>query len=309
MPRWTADDIPDQAGRVAVVTGANSGLGFQTALALARKRARVVMACCDQRKAAAALALIRERAPGAAVEVLPLDLASLEAIRRFADAFAVRFERLDLLLDNAGVMVIPRDETADGFERQLGVNVLGHFALTGLLLDRLLATSRSRVVATTSLAHLWGRVRFDDLHGRRSYTAWSAYAQSKLANLLFAFELQRRLAAAGAGTISLAAHPGWATTGAPDAPNVTARGWYARLSRGVALSAAMGALPQLYAATSPDARGGACYGPALWIRGHPERAYVSRRARDAAAARRLWAVAEQLTGVRYAALEVRVAAV
>ena len=304
--RWTASDIPDQSGRVAIVTGANSGLGSETALALAAKGAHVVLACRDASRAQAALDAIRSAAPQASVEVLPLDLASLASIRAFAEAFTARHTRLDLLCNNAGVMAIPRRNTADGFEMQLGTNHLGHFALTGLLLPRLLDTPRSRVVNVSSSAHRPGRIHFDDLQLERGYAKWRAYAQSKLANLLFTFELDRRLRKAGASVISVAAHPGYASTnlqtvGAKMEGSKLAERIFEFGNRLFAQSAAMGALPTLYGATAPGVQGGDYFGPDRFFesRGHPTKVGSSARSKDTADAARLWEISEQLTGVRF----------
>jgi len=208
---WTASDIPDLGGKTIVVTGANSGLGFEASRAFARNGARVVLACRNVEKAAAARDDILASAPRANVEIRALDLASLASVRAFADSLVSNHERLDVLCNNAGVMALPRRETADGFEMQLGTNHLGHFALTGLLLP-LLKRTGARVVTQSSGAHRMGRIDFDDLHGRRYYGRWRAYGQSKLANLLFAYELQRRLENEGVGVISVACHPGYAAT-------------------------------------------------------------------------------------------------
>ncbi len=307
--KWTAADVPEQSGRVAVVTGANSGLGSETALGLAAKGAHVVLACRDAAKAQSALVVIRTRCPLASIEVLALDLASLASIRAFADAVGTRHARLDLLCNNAGVMAIPQRRTADGFEMQLGTNHLGHFALTGLLLPQLLATPKSRVVSVSSSAHRPGRIHWDDLQLERSYGKWHAYAQSKLANLLFAFELDRRLRKAGASVISVAAHPGYAAT---NLQAVGARMEGARISEKIfalgnklfAQSAAMGALPTLYAATAAAVQGGDYFGPdgfsEMW--GHPRKVGSTARSKDLADAARLWELSEKLTDVRFAAL-------
>ncbi len=214
MAKWTAADIPDLSGREAVVTGANSGLGFQTALELARHGARVVMACRDQGRGAQAVDRVRAAAPGAQVELGALDLAELASVRRFAAWYRERRERegLDLLVNNAGVMAIPHRRTADGFEMQLGTNHLGHFALTGLLLPLLTARPGARVVTVSSIAHRAGWISFGNLQRERRYERWTAYGQAKLANLLFAFELQRRADAVGVDLLSMAAHPGYAAT-------------------------------------------------------------------------------------------------
>jgi NAD(P)-dependent dehydrogenase (short-subunit alcohol dehydrogenase family) len=225
-------------------------------------------------------------------------------VRAFADEFKARYQRLDILMNNAGVMAIPRRETADGFEMQLGTNHLGHFALTGLLLDLLLKTPNSRVVNTTSGAHMYGRFHFDDPQLRQNYGRWKAYGQSKFANVLFTFELQRRLAAAGQTTTSLTAHPGYAHTNL-QATSATAsssrleQGFYMILGPVTSQSAAMGALPQLYAATAPQAKGAEFYGPRFFLRGYPVLAKATSKAYDEAVARRLWNLSEELTGVHY----------
>lgn len=310
-PRWNTEEIPELHGRVAIVTGANSGLGLETARALARRGASVVLACRDVAKARSAEQEIAGEAGRTGdVSTLPLDLASLESVRAFADSVRSRFRSVDLLVLNAGVMAIPERRTADGFEMQLGTNHLGHFALGGLLLDLLLATPGSRVVAVSSSAHRIGRIDFDDLHGERRYGPWRAYGQSKLANLLYTFELQRRLERRGAPTIAVAAHPGYAATQLQErGPRERNAAVMSRLiaigNRILAQSAAMGALPTLYAATASDVRGGDYFGPSRWFElwGHPKRVGTTARARDEDVARRLWSVSEDLTGVAYPALE------
>lgn len=294
MP-WTAADIPSQAGRVAVVTGATSGLGYHTARELVRAGAEVVLAVRDTRRGEE----VKQRIGAAAV--VRLDLAELASVRAAAEDTRSRWPRIDVLVNNAGVMALPRRVTADGFELQLATNHLGPFALTGLLHE-----SVRRVVTVSSTAHRYGRIRFDDLHGDHRYSRWAAYGQTKLANLLFAFELQRRAAAAGLELRSVAAHPGLAATNLQLAG---ARMEGSRLkerlsvlySRGLGQSDEMGALPQLYAATMPDLPGGAFVGPdgLLEQRGHPKLVSARRAAHDEAVARRLWEVSEQLTGVRY----------
>ena len=306
MAHWTADDIPDQSGRVALVTGANSGLGLQTSLALARKGARVLMGCRDAERAAAAVKQIRDAAPSAGVEIVPLDLASLDAVRTASADVLERTDRLDILVNNAGVMAIPRRVTADGYEMQFGTNHLGHFALTGLLLGRLLDTAGSRVVNVSSTAHRTGRMNFDDLHGERSYGKWRAYGQSKLSNLLFTYELQRRLEASGAGAIALAAHPGYSATNlqavGPTMSGNRVMGFLTNIgNKVIGQSDEIGALPQLYAATSPDARGGQYIGPGGFneIRGYPKVVKSNARSYDEEAARRLWDISEDLTGMHF----------
>jgi len=306
---WTAERIPDLNGRTAIVTGANSGLGFETASELARCGARVVLACRDPEKSAATTAAIHAAHPPASLESLQLDLADLASVRAFAEKFLSNHRELHLLCNNAGVMALPLRRTADGFEMQLGTNHLGHFALTGLLIEQLMRTPGARVVTTSSTAHKAGRMNFDDLQSERSYSRVRAYAQSKLANLLFAYELQRRLTASGADSLSLACHPGYAATNLQLAgPRMSGSSWLERASewanRTFAQSAAMGALPTLYAATSPDVRGGDYIGPSDYFEswGHPKKVQSNGRSHDAEAARRLWEVSESLTDVGFDAL-------
>lgn len=303
---WTPDLLPDLSGQIIVVTGANSGIGREAAAMLAGAGAEVVLACRDPGRAGAALEAIRSEHPRARVETAALDLASLASVRAFAEGFARSHERLDVLLNNAGVMAVPRRTTADGFELQLGTNHLGHFALTGLLLPRLLAAPTARVVNVSSTAHRAGRMRFDDLQGEASYGAWSAYGQSKLANLLFTFELQRRFEASSAKALSAAAHPGYAATNLQfEGPRMSGSRLSALLMRAgnrlFAQDARGGALPLAYAAAAPDVRGGDYFGPSsigeLW--GAPKRVGASVRANDRATAAELWRVSETLTGVRY----------
>jgi NAD(P)-dependent dehydrogenase (short-subunit alcohol dehydrogenase family) len=306
--RWTAADVPDQSGRTAVVTGANSGLGLVTAGVLASRGATVVLACRDLSRAGQAADRIRAAAPGAGVHVLRLDLASLASVRAAASEIRAAWPRLDLLINNAGVMRPPYQRSPDGFELTFATNHLGHFALTGLVLDRLLATPGSRVVTLSSVGHRDGVMRFDDLQYERGYRADDAYAQSKLANLLFTYELAARLQAAGAGTIALAAHPGLARTGLFR--------WDPRLTRALlspALrpltfwglhSAQAGALPALRAAADPAARAGEYYGPGGWreYTGYPVRVESAGPSHDLASQRRLWEASERLTGVSYLAV-------
>jgi NAD(P)-dependent dehydrogenase (short-subunit alcohol dehydrogenase family) len=299
--KWTTARIPDQSGRVALVTGANSGLGLVTARELARAGARVVMACRNEEKGREAVRVMEARAPGADVELESLDLASLESVRALAERITDRHPAIDLLINNAGVMAPPRQETDDGFELQLGTNHFGHFALTGLLLDALDGQDDARVVTLSSGAHRGGRIAFGNLDGSRRYFRWSAYAQSKLANLMFALELDRRLRAAGSSVKSVAAHPGWSatnlqTSGPPKLDAVL----MAPVNRFYAQSDELGALCTLYAATEPGLEGGAYIGPdgAGEMRGYPTRVSPSKTARDEEQARRLWEVSEELTGVR-----------
>ena len=306
---WTAADIPDQHGRVAVVTGANSGLGFQTARALAGKGAHVVLACRNQGKGAEALERIKDEHPRASVELLELDLADLASVRKAANDVLARHPRIDLLVNNAGVMAIPKRMTADGFEMQFGTNHLGHFALTGLLLDRIMESEGSRIVNISSGAHRAGRMRFEDLMGERRYRKWRAYGQSKLSNLLFTRELQRRLAARGASTIAVAAHPGYAATHLQTVgPEMAGSKLMVRAmglaNRIFSQTDEMGALGQLYAATAADVQGGEYFGPDRFfgLQGYPTRASMTKAARRDADARRLFDVSEELTGVRFEAL-------
>ncbi|HEY2491220.1 MAG TPA: oxidoreductase [Streptosporangiaceae bacterium] len=295
---WREPDVPEQAGRTALVTGANSGIGFETARVLAERGAAVVLACRDPGKASAAAARIAAAAPRASLSVVRLDLASLASIRAAAEELRAGHDRLDLVINNAGLMMPPYGRTEDGFELQFGTNHLGHFALTGLLLDRMMAVPGSRVVTLSSNGHRMGRIDFGNLQWEHGYRRPAAYGRSKLANLLFTYELQRRLAAAGAATAALAAHPGtsrteltrhlpaWMRAGALVVPNQ---------------SSAMGALPTLRAATDPGAQGGEYYGPAGFgeFTGPARRVQSSARSRDGEAARRLWDESERLTEVTY----------
>ena len=303
--KWTAADIPDQSGRTAVVTGANSGLGLVTARELAREGAEVILACRNTAKGEEAAAAILQEVPGAGVDVRALDLAELASVHAFAEA---QTAPVDLLVNNAGVMALPRRPTKDGFEMQFGTNHLGHFALTGLLLPQLLKTAEPRVVTLSSTAHKMGRINFDNLQGERRYFRWSAYGQSKLANLLFAFELQRRADEAGLPLKSMASHPGYAATNlqtrGPEAGGLLTRledGLMAISNRVVAQSDEMGALPTLYAATVPDLPGGTYVGPDGFQeqRGHPVPVGSTGASKDRDAARRLWQASEELTGVSY----------
>ncbi len=298
---WTVADVPDQGGRTAVVTGANSGIGFEAATVLAQRGAHTVLACRDTGKAEAAAARMTAAAPGASVSVVRLDLASLDSIRAAADQLLAAHERIDLLINNAGLMWPAYGKTADGFELQFGTNHLGHFAFTGLLLAAMLPVPGSRVVTVSSNGHRAGRIDFADLQSERHYGRMSAYAQSKLANLMFTYELQRRLAAAGAPTAALAAHPGVAFTELTrNLPGVL-QSTYPAVGGLFTQSAAMGALPTLRAATDPAAAGGEYFGPAglAQVKGYPVRVSSTARSRDQAAQQRLWAESERLTGVTY----------
>lgn len=306
---WNVEDMPDQSGKVVIVTGANSGLGYESSLALGRKGAKVIMACRNTSKGEAARDALLEEAPEADLELMTLDLSSLDSVQAFAEAYQANHEQLDLLINNAGVMAPPYQTTADGFEMQIGTNHLGHFALTGRLLDLLLKTSGSRVVNVTSAAQYFGNINFKDLQSEKSYSRYKAYGQSKLANVLFTLELQRRLEAAGQETISVMAHPGYSNTNlqgtAAEGSQSPVEGFfYSKLGSGVAQPSAQGALPQLYAATMPTVKGGDHYGPDgfMELRGYPKRLPPAKSGRNPETAERLWIVSEQLTGVTYEAL-------
>jgi NAD(P)-dependent dehydrogenase (short-subunit alcohol dehydrogenase family) len=301
MAKWTTADIPDQTGRVAVITGANTGLGYETALALADHGAHVVLAVRNLDKGKEAAARITAQSPHADVALTELDLTSLASVRAAAEQLRSAHDRIDLLINNAGVMYTPKSNTRDGFELQFGTNHLGHFALTGLLLDRLLPVAGSRIVTVSSVGHrILADIHFDDLQWERRYNRVAAYGQAKLANLLFTYELQRRLAPHGT-TIAAAAHPGFSDTelmrhlpGALDsvfriaAPLVTQ-------------DAAGGALPSLRAATDPTVQGGQYYGPSGFAQsqGSPKIVGSSKKSHDVDRQRRLWTVSEELTGVTY----------
>lgn len=305
--KWSAADVPDQSGRIAVVTGANTGIGFHTAAVLAYRGAHVVLAVRDLEKGNAALSrIVAAGGQGARkvdVTLQRLDLSSLDSVRSAAAALRAAYPRIDLLINNAGVMFTPKQVTKDGFELQFGTNHLGHFALTGLLLDRLLGVRGSRVVTVSSLGHrLRADIHFDDLQWQRRYDRFAAYGQSKLANLLFTYELQRRLAArSDANTVALAAHPGGSNTELTrNLPRIF-QPLRAVLGPVLFQSPAMGALPTLRAATDPDARGGQYYGPDGFLeqRGHPKIVQSSAQSHDEELARRLWSVSEELTGVGF----------
>ncbi|MEC3954049.1 oxidoreductase [Nocardia sp. CDC153] len=303
--RWTADDIPDQTGKTAIVTGANSGLGLRTAEALAAKGAHVLLACRNELKAAAALEQVSNAATGPKPEVLPLDLADLSSIRRAADHLEVRGTPIDILVNNAGVMALPRHQrTADGFDAQFGTNHLGHYALTGLLLPVLLRAPEPRVVTVSSIAAWGGLINWLDPNWRMVYIRWLAYSQSKLANLLFTAELHRRAGAAGVRLTAVVAHPGLSATNLYDSDaekGVAGRLAAAqqRLLVSFAQSDSRGALPQLYAATMPNLAGNSYVGPAFEAFGYPRRTLRNPIAYSRTEARRLWALSEKLTGITY----------
>ncbi|MEC4764410.1 SDR family NAD(P)-dependent oxidoreductase [Mycobacterium sherrisii] len=300
MAKWTTADIPDLSGRVAVVTGANTGLGYETALALAERGAHVVLAVRNLEKGKDAVARISRHSPGADVALQELDLTSLASVRAAAEALRAAHDRIDLLINNAGVMWTPKATTKDGFELQFGTNHLGHFALTGLLLDRLLPVAGSRVVTVSSVGHrLQADIHFDDLQWERSYSRVGAYGQAKLANLMFTYELQRRLAPHGT-TIAVAAHPGGSrselTRNLPPLLRPVSS-----VLEPLFQSPDMGALPTLRAATDPGVLGAQYYGPDGFAeqRGYPKVVASSEKSHDVDAQRRLWVVSEELTGVTY----------
>jgi NAD(P)-dependent dehydrogenase (short-subunit alcohol dehydrogenase family) len=300
--KWTAADIPDQSGRIAVVTGANSGLGLVTARELARAGAHVVVAARDPNRGAKAVADIKAAVPRADLRFQPLDLADLSSVERFAEQVSAQYDGLDLLVNNAGVMALPYQQTADGFELQFGTNHLGHFALTGRLARLLAKRPESRVVTVSSGLAQRGRIDFGNLQGERKYQKWAAYSNTKLANLLFAFELDRRLPQVG----SYAAHPGFSATNLQPASAKATGNKLVEFVVGlgnkiIAQDVEMGALPSLYAATKPDLPSGSYIGPDGFMeqRGHPKIVKAIRAAYDEDLARKLWEVSEELTGVRF----------
>jgi NAD(P)-dependent dehydrogenase (short-subunit alcohol dehydrogenase family) len=298
--RWDEGSIPDQSGRVAVVTGANTGLGFETARALAEHGAAVVLAVRDVGKGKTAAEKIAASAPGADITLQHLDLGSLDSIRSAAEELRSRFAGIDLLINNAGVMYPPRQRTADGFELQFGTNHLGHFALTGLLFDRVMAAPHGRIVTVSSIGHrIRASIPFDDLQWEGSYDRVAAYGASKLANLLFTYELQRRLAASTSSAIAVAAHPGFSNTDLVRHLPAPLRLFQPVIGRAIAQSAARGALPTLRAATDPHVSGGQYYGPSRLFetQGHPVPVSSSRQSHDPALQQRLWTVSAELTGV------------
>ena len=296
--------MPYLHGKTAIVTGANSGLGYQTALALAGAGAHVVLACRNQAKGTDACDRIRLGQADADIELASLDLSDLTSVRQFAAGFAETHAGLDILVNNAGVMAIPHARTAEGFEMQFGTNHLGHFALTGLVLPSLLSRPGARVVTVSSIMHMIGRINFADLQHDRFYSKWLAYGQAKLANLLFAFELDRRAQRAGVELVSAAAHPGYAstnlqTTGPILAGNAAQARFMTMLNRAIGQSEAKGALPTLFAATATNVHGGEFIGPDLWLRGSPAKSWSMPWAHNQSVAAHLWSVSEELTGVSF----------
>jgi NAD(P)-dependent dehydrogenase (short-subunit alcohol dehydrogenase family) len=306
--KWTENSVPSQAGRTVVVTGANTGIGYETARVLAARGASVVLAVRNLDKGKDAASRISAATPGADVTVQKLDLGSLASVREAAEELRTVHDRIDLLVNNAGVMYTPYSHTADGFEQQFGTNHLGHFALTGLLLDRLTSVPGSRIVTVSSVAHkILAKIHFDDLQWERGFglLSWygrvAAYGQSKLANLMFTYELQRRLVAASAPTVALAAHPGVSSTELIRNSPAPMRAMAAVSSGSVRQPPAMGALPTLRAATDPSAEGGLYYGPAGFqeLTGNPVIVSSTSQSHDADQQRRLWTVSEELTGVSF----------
>jgi NAD(P)-dependent dehydrogenase (short-subunit alcohol dehydrogenase family) len=300
--KWTAADTPDQRGRVAVITGANSGIGFEAAAVLAGKGAHVVLAVRDVAKGEQAAARIRDRYPGTDLTLQELDLASLDSVRAAARDLKAAYPQISLLVNNAGVSATPKASTKDGFELQFGTNHLGHFLLTGLLLDHLLPVADSRIVTVSSLGHrVRSAIDFDDLQSERRYDPFAAYGRSKLANLLFTYELQRRLTANHEATIAVAAHPGSSRTELLRSSPAWLRISSALLGPLIFQSPRMGALPTLRAATDPSVRGGQYYGPGGFAeqRGYPKCVQSSAQSHDKELQQRLWTVSEELTGISY----------
>jgi len=294
--KWTTENIPDQSGKIVIVTGANSGIGYEATRALALKGATIIMACRNLQKGETAAETIRNEKLTGEVKVMQLDLSDLSSIKHFAQEFRAVYTQLDLLINNAGVMATPYGKTADGFEMQFGTNHLGHFALTGLLIDMLRKTPQSRVVTVSSNAHMIGRINFNDLNSEKRYQKWVAYGQSKLANLLFAYELQHKLTENGGTTLSIGVHPGWTATNLQHNS-----GFFSFLNPILGQSQEMGALPTLFAATSPEIRGGEYVGPDGFLgqAGYPKVVQSNKRSHDENAVKRLWEVSEELTGVRF----------
>ncbi len=295
--KWDSNDIPDQKGRIAIVTGSSSGIGYETARVLANKNAEVIMAVRNLQKGNAALDKIKAGYQDANVKVMELDIASLESVRRFTESFKKNYSRLDLLINNAGVMMPPYSKTADGFELQFGTNHLGHFALTGLLMDLIINTESSRVVNVSSTSHKSGKIDFDDLDWeKRTYKKMRAYCDSKIANIYFTYELQRNLEKAGSKTIAVASHPGWTATELQRHVGIVNF-----LNRFFSQGIDMGALPTLYAAIAPDVKGGDYYGPAGWLemRGYPKKIESNELSHDQKISKKLWEASEELTGIKW----------
>jgi NAD(P)-dependent dehydrogenase (short-subunit alcohol dehydrogenase family) len=304
--QWTIEDIPQLKGKIVIVTGANSGLGFYTAKALAARQAKVIMACRSITKGQEALRLIKKMIPEADLVLLELDLADLQSVRNFSNQIHSGYKKLDMLINNAGLMAIPFHKTADGFEMQFGVNHLGHFALTGLLMDLLLKTPDARIINVSSMAHRMGKIRFEDVNWDKGYSKWKAYGMSKLANLLFTEELVRRLNGHSDQLKVTAAHPGYADTelqskGAEMKGSKLSAKLFRFANKLVAQSGEMGALPTLYAATAPDVKQAGYYGPGgiLKMKGYPAADQPKQDLMDPEVARKLWELSEEMTGVKF----------
>ena len=295
--KWDSNNIPDQKGRVTIVTGSSSGIGYETARVLAEKNATVIIAVRNLEKGNAAAEKILGQYPNADVKVMELDLANLKSVRKFAAEFKNDFSRLDLLINNAGVMMPPYSKTKDGFELQFGTNHLGHFALTGLLFNLIKSTSGSRIVNVSSGAHIYGDLEFDDLNWeKRPYKKMKSYADSKIANLYFTYELQKRAEINGGNLLVTASHPGWTATELQ-----RHAGLIRFLNNFFSQDITMGALPTLYAAVGEDVKGGDYYGPSGWreMKGYPKKVESNELSHDQEIARKLWEISEELTGVKY----------
>ncbi|MHA2099948.1 MAG: oxidoreductase [Candidatus Kariarchaeaceae archaeon] len=307
--KWSADDIPDISGKIAIVTGANSGIGYHTVKELANKGATVVMACRDLKKGADAIKKIVTEFPDSNIRLMHLDLSSIDNIKKFSDKFKQDNQNLDLLINNAGLMFAPYDKTENGFELHFGINHLGHFALTSWVLDLLLKTENSRIVNVSSALHKSGKINFDDLQGEKKYRRIRAYSQSKLANLLFTYELQRKLESTNSSTISVGCHPGYAATNLQSTGMGMRRGILPFFMKPMlkfsniimAQSAQMGALPTLFAALSDEVKGGDYVGPSKFgeQRGHPKITTSSKRSHEKDIAKQLWDTSESLTGATF----------
>lgn len=301
---WTTENMPNLSGKVIIVTGANSGIGFEASKEFARKGAQVILACRNMQKAEAALAELQGGVPNAQAEIMQLDLVSQKSIHAFANAFQAKYDQLDVLVNNAGIMEVPYGTTEDGFERQLGTNHLGHFALTGLLINMIRSTPNARVVNISSGAHRSGSIDFDNLmyEGGTGYSPGQSYGRSKLANLMFTYELQRRFEAGGVNAIAVAAHPGGSNT---NLSNHLTDGFNGKimmpLLRRIFQSAAMGALPTMRAAVDPNVKGGDYYGPGgfMEMSGNPIKVNSSKESHDSADQKKLWQISEELTSVHY----------
>ncbi|MBN1214795.1 MAG: SDR family oxidoreductase [Candidatus Lokiarchaeota archaeon] len=293
--KWTSNDIPNQSEKTVIVTGANSGIGYEVSRILASKGAHIIMACRNLEKANEAYNQILLENNNVSIEIMQLDLSNLGSIKKFTEDFLKKNQSLHILCNNAGVMMPPYQKTVDGFELQFGTNHLGHFALTGLLLDKLMKTKNSRIVTQSSFVHSMGKINFNDLNWETKYKKRKSYAQSKLANLLFAYELQRRISAKNSDVLSIACHPGWSRT------NLQRYTALFRTLKFLSQKAEMGALPMLYAATSTDVEGGAYYGPdgTFGWKGYPKKVKSSKKSYNEEDAIKLWDISEKLTGITY----------